>query len=442
MAVQILPGVDQYLRPGIQKLGDTISLFTETDRETQRAIRNMLIENPALIQDFANLEARVPESLKQMGFGPIADLVTKFPESVEQQIARSSREDLVRTGQAEITRGRQEAEFGVEAFNQILGELGLPEDILDAMRSSVGLPSQLEKEKAQREGRLGTAQEPTNLKNAEIAAIYTQNMLDAAEAGQDVSGSVAEFAKAFVNGEADDSTISAIMQHPLLGPQFELQIELLQAEKNANLQRELNMLRQNNPSAAIQREVLMARDLKGSMAEIKRLLDEYPQGVGMQFIGPELINSRIDPEGVRLRAAMASLSSALFHLRSGTAVTANEKARLEPLTPNRFDTPAAIYNKLDELNRFFDEFITNRGGVVERGGSINPASSETVTQEEMEVPTEFSNYNIAPDVTPEEFTRLLDTMIQRGMSVDEIITQMADSFKVIVPKSSGASRSF
>jgi len=85
MAVQILPGIDEYLRPGIQKLGDTISLFTETDRRTQKAIRNMLIENPSLIQQFADLEYKTPGSLKKMGFGSVSDMISGVGPSMELQ---------------------------------------------------------------------------------------------------------------------------------------------------------------------------------------------------------------------------------------------------------------------------------------------------------------------------------------------------------------------
>lgn len=100
LQITVLPGIDQYISKGIKQIGETVSLFTETDRKTQRAIRNMLTENPDLIQDFADLEARAPGSLKEMGFGKIADLVMKSPESVEQEISRTTREPTVRAAQA------------------------------------------------------------------------------------------------------------------------------------------------------------------------------------------------------------------------------------------------------------------------------------------------------------------------------------------------------
>lgn len=423
--VQILPGIDEYLSKGLNDLGETISLFSETDRKTERAIRNMLLENPSLVQEFTDLEARAPGSLKMMGFGRMADLITKSPESVSQEVQRGSREDLVRTGQAQITGDRQRSEFVVQSFDRILGELGLPEDVMDAMRGAMGLPSTLEKESAERGAEVERAIQPANLANAATASLYAQNMFEAAQAGQNVEGPISEFVTSFMQGTDDPNVTASILQHPLLGPQFEKQWDLQLWEKNAKLQRDLTGLRATNVTAAMKNQIAMISDLQGTAAEVSRLLGEYPQGVGLKFLGPEVLNARLDPEGVRLRAAIAGLSSTLFHLRSGTAVTANEKARLEPLTPNRWDTAESINSKLEELNRFFTDYVRNRTG------QLNDMEDEETSSEEMAL--NDPNYVITADMTQDDLTRMVDMMIQRGMSSEEIKEDLVN-FGVIARK--------
>lgn len=414
--VTVLPGIDQLIKPGLDKLDDTIGLFAKTDRRTQKALRNMLAQKPELIQEFADLESRSPGSLEQMGFGPVADLIMRTPESTEQIVERNTKDDVIRAAESQAIADRQKAEFSVEAFNEILGASGVPDQIKDVMLQSYGLPTQMQQQSLQRQAELEETAHSGNLATAQTAGMYAQQMFSAAQAGENVDGNIRDFVSAFIAGSDDPNVTASILQSPLLGPQFEKQFELQLWEQNAALQRELAAIRAESSgariSSAIQREINMARDLQSSSAEISRLLQLNPNSVGLKFIGPEVINSRLDPEGVRLRAAISSLNSALFHLRSGTAVTANEKARLEPLTPNKFDTSESIYKKLDELNRFFNEYIKIRQGDLSTNTSTTAADPNTPTTEE----TTFDLTNM----TRGDLDRAIDKMIQDGLTNDQI----------------------
>lgn len=215
LQVQILPGVDQYLSRGIQQLGDTLSLFFETDRRTQRAIRDMLIKNPDLVQDFADLEARAPGSLKRLGFGRIADLVRQTPESVEQATKRATRGDVVAGARAEARGARQRAEFDVQAFETILGQTGLPEDIQDKMRTSLGLETVNEKAARARKEAVDIARHPSELAAAEAAEAQVTNEI----------GSIAD---ALIKGQpVDPKLLDQISRDP---NKFKIFQEIMQAK--------------------------------------------------------------------------------------------------------------------------------------------------------------------------------------------------------------------
>lgn len=170
MAIQILPGLDQYLRPGIEKLGETISLFTETDRRTVRSLRNAMLERPDMIQHFVDLEKSNPGTLKKMGFGPLADMLGGMQESVQSEVARETRGDVVRGAKATAKGQATKAEITSSGLEQaaalLVKNAGLSEDYA---RRLLELPTR--------------TQERTQEAGARVAEVQA----DVAEAGKEAS---------------------------------------------------------------------------------------------------------------------------------------------------------------------------------------------------------------------------------------------------------------
>lgn len=94
--------------------------------------------------------------------------------------------------------------------------------------------------------------------------------------------------------------------------------------------------------------------------EARRAIEEYPDAVGlkrgaallpgMSRLG-DVINQRVDPEGIRARQLLANLASMEIKDRSGAAVTVSEFPRLAPFIPNAYDTPEKVLENLNGLER-------------------------------------------------------------------------------------------
>jgi len=65
--------------------------------------------------------------------------------------------------------------------------------------------------------------------------------------------------------------------------------------------------------------------------------------------------SRLDPEGVPTRAAIADLGSMIIHDRSGAAVTASEYPRLMPFIPKANDDPPVVKQKLKRFIQVYED---------------------------------------------------------------------------------------
>jgi len=93
----------------------------------------------------------------------------------------------------------------------------------------------------------------------------------------------------------------------------------------------------------------------GNQATIKQiddaisLLDKRPESVGLQFGVSEALNQRIDPEGVKIRAAVANVGAVKRHDMSGAAISASEAPYLKPFIPSVNDTAEAAKAKLEGL---------------------------------------------------------------------------------------------
>jgi hypothetical protein len=83
----------------------------------------------------------------------------------------------------------------------------------------------------------------------------------------------------------------------------------------------------------------------------------------------EEVRQRTDKEGVPLRAMVSDVGSALFHERSGAAVTATESPRLKPFAPSTDDRPEVALEKLkllranvaNETNALADMYPSDQG---------------------------------------------------------------------------------
>lgn len=104
--------------------------------------------------------------------------------------------------------------------------------------------------------------------------------------------------------------------------------------------------------AQVQQQMTQFGGLMQTMDDLDRvggLLDQFPNSVGLAFAGPDVVNQRLDPEGVATRAALADINTTLLNLRSGQAVTEGEYQRLAPLVPRPSDTQQAVRVKLQRL---------------------------------------------------------------------------------------------
>ena len=106
------------------------------------------------------------------------------------------------------------------------------------------------------------------------------------------------------------------------------------------------------------------RDRVTGISKIDQALADlrtYPQGVGMIAMTPDFILQRTDPDGVRVRAALADIGSLIIHDRSGAAVTASEYPRLKPFIPLPTDSAETARTKLIRLR----EILSGEAAAIE-----------------------------------------------------------------------------
>lgn len=168
MAVQILPGVDEYIHRGIEDLGETLSLLFETDRKTQKGIRNMFLQKPELIQEFVDLEKRAPGTLKRLGFGNIAGSLQGMDESTKQIIERATKGEAVKTGIAQAKGTAAKTELDLESLQGAIQLIQSdPQIRADYERGILDLPTVAQQAKAKRTEEVEVAGHPAEVKGAE-----------------------------------------------------------------------------------------------------------------------------------------------------------------------------------------------------------------------------------------------------------------------------------
>lgn len=104
----------------------------------------------------------------------------------------------------------------------------------------------------------------------------------------------------------------------------------------------------------------MKREINAALTELER----YPDAVGAKRMAPEPVNSRLDPKGVPVRAAIANVGSMLTLMRSGGAVSDGEFERIGPFIPKASDSAATVRMKL----RYLADWIERKQG----GGMMAP----------------------------------------------------------------------
>lgn len=73
--------------------------------------------------------------------------------------------------------------------------------------------------------------------------------------------------------------------------------------------------------------------------------------------GAGLVQSRMDPEGNKLRALIADIGSMKIHERSGAAVTASEFPRLKPFVPTISDDAKTVRDKLANFRAVYEDIM-------------------------------------------------------------------------------------
>lgn len=108
----------------------------------------------------------------------------------------------------------------------------------------------------------------------------------------------------------------------------------------------------------VQENLNSLKQLDRAEEELKKVPDSVG-GVGSVIAanvpGAGLIQSRMDPEGVKLRAIIADIGSLKIHERSGAAVTASEFPRLKPFIPQISDDAKTVRQKLASFRAVYED---------------------------------------------------------------------------------------
>ena len=120
--------------------------------------------------------------------------------------------------------------------------------------------------------------------------------------------------------------------------------------------------------------------IDNAMAGIKA----NPNALGYKTVIPDMALSKLDPEGVQTRAAVAGLSAERVHQLSGAAVSPAEFSRLRPYLPASGDTAAEASKKLTSLRGEVERIKAAhaRGPTRANPGATAPAPTWDSTKEQ------------------------------------------------------------
>lgn len=146
-----------------------------------------------------------------------------------------------------------------------------------------------------------------------------------------------------------------------------------------------------NLTAAQQKAVDDSDALLGYIDSAAQSVKDNPKAVGFKTIMPDMALSKLDPEGVATRAAVAGLSAEKVHQLSGAAVSPAEFARLRPYLPASGDTADAVAKKLANLRTEVERIRTshlkgptqadpNAGKAPQQSGKLTPAEQAELDQ--------------------------------------------------------------
>lgn len=134
---------------------------------------------------------------------------------------------------------------------------------------------------------------------------------------------------------------------------------------------------------AIQENRNVLSKLDKALVEVAK----YPAAFGPKAYLPDFALQRIDPKGVKARAAVADLGSMIINQRSGAAVSAAEFPRLVPFIPSAKDDPATVKTKLENMRAEMaamvaedEEFFSPENGyrsVAARPRTVSPDKPAT-----------------------------------------------------------------
>jgi hypothetical protein len=166
------------------------------------------------------------------------------------------------------------------------------------------------------------------------------------------------------------------------------------------------------PTSAAQKLMENQQNLRRAEQALSLITGADPSGdknaTGWKGYVPDFALQRLDPEGVKTRAAISDIGSLVIHDRSGAAVTASEFPRLRPFIPRAEDDPKTAKTKLerfvqeykavvDEASDFYRssgyrvpvETLRGAGGAPRGGGGapngVDPAVWAVMTQEERDL---------------------------------------------------------
>lgn len=121
--VTFIPGPEALLAPAAREITQGVMHFLNPNREFQRNMQIQLATNPELLQNLADIEHRSPGTMDMLGFGGLSQIIQQIPESVESEVRRKTRGDVVRGAQFDIKNAAARSESLNKALEGFADEI-------------------------------------------------------------------------------------------------------------------------------------------------------------------------------------------------------------------------------------------------------------------------------------------------------------------------------
>ena len=263
--IMMMPGFEATLAPAIKEVSGAIDKYLNPHRDFQSAMQKALSTNPQLMQQLVDTEHVNPGTLKNLGFGKIADLLGSMQESGESEFERTNRAGIKQNKQVTLENEMAKNDGVKRDLEKAAKLIAQNTDLsMTAALKLIGQTpidaktDQLQLQAAEAQAKINELKLKGAPADAELHAKDTANKLSLADMEAEairnakvmlpdgVEVDTRQEARNFLDGKLDGNRLAALIANPKTSAAFQANLNLIKHDRevSASLEKE-NRARQD-----------------------------------------------------------------------------------------------------------------------------------------------------------------------------------------------------